>query len=163
MTAEPVFPTDVLTADAVDVRGLFAADTGIIQTLAVGIVSSSREAVVTRLDPGAPLLNHVGGPHAGIIFATGELAAFALLMERFYDLVASRAVPLIKNGSIAYTDLITGPFTATATVGPGIDDGVRQSYDARGVASFPVEVVFVRESDGVPCATATYTMALKRR
>ncbi|MDT7571478.1 MAG: hypothetical protein QOE05_1652 [Actinomycetota bacterium] len=145
----------------VDVPAVLHGAHGFVRTLGARVQSSSRDETVLRLDAGPELHNHVGGPHAAVIFGLGETAAFALLLEVFGDLVESgRAVPLVKTGTIAYSAIATGPLLATARL---VDDeaGARTSFDERGVATFDVEIVFRRETDGVQTAVMTARMALK--
>jgi acyl-coenzyme A thioesterase PaaI-like protein len=134
---------------------------GFVGTLGARVVSSSREAVVLRLDAGPELHNHVGGPHAAAIFGLGETAAFGLLLEVFGDLVEGRgALPLVKSGTIAYSAVATGPLLAAARL---VDDeaSARASLADRGVATFDVEILFRREADDLQTAVMTARMALK--
>jgi acyl-coenzyme A thioesterase PaaI-like protein len=134
---------------------------GFVGTHGPRVLSSGPDGVRLRLDAGPELHNHVGGPHAAVIFGLGETAAFGLLLEVFGDLVeAGQALPLIKSGSIAYSAIATGPLLATARL---VDDeaGARASLAERGVATFDIEVVFTRETDDVQTAVMTARMALK--
>ena len=143
----------------IDVPALLHGAGGFVRTLGPRVLSSGRDGAVLRLDAGPELHNHLGGPHAAAIFGLGETAAFALLLEVFGDLVESGVVPLIKSGSISYTAVVTEPLLATSRL---VDDeaSARASVQERGRASFDVEVVFTRESDGVQTATMTARMAL---
>jgi acyl-coenzyme A thioesterase PaaI-like protein len=146
---------------SVDVPAVLHGAEGFVRTLGARVVSSSRDETVLRLDAGPELHNHVGGPHAAIIFGLGETTAFGLLLEVFGDLVESgRAVPLIKSGTISYSAIATGPLLATARL---VDDeaAARTSLEERGVATFEVEVLFRRETDDVQTAVMTARMALK--
>lgn len=145
----------------IDVTARLHEATGFVGTLAPRVLSTSRGGAVLRLDAGPHLHNHLGGPHAAVLFGLGETTAFALLLEVFGDLVEGGAVPLVKASTIGYTGIATGPVLASSTL-VGDEDGARASYAQRGNASFPVEVVFRRETDDVETARATYTMALKR-
>lgn len=144
-----------------DVPAVLHGAHGFVRTLGPRVIASSREETVLRLDAGPELHNHVGGPHAAVIFGLGETTAFALLLEVFGDLVeAGRAVPLVKSGSIAYSAIATGPLLATAHL-VGDEAGARASLEQRGVATFDVEIVFRREADDVQTAVMTARMALK--
>ncbi len=145
----------------VDVRAVFAEASGFLRTLAPEVVSSSRETAVLRLDAGPELHNHLGGPHAAALFGLGELTAFALLLEVFGDLVESGAVPFIKSADISFTSVVTEPVLAQARL---VDDeaAVRARFTERGSASFDVEVLFRRETDGTPTTTMRPRMALKQ-
>ena len=120
----------------------------------------SVEPALLRLEADASLHNHLGGPHAAAIFGLGETAAFVVLLRVFGDLVEGGAVPLVRDASIAYSAVATGPLLAAAEL-VGDEVGVRASVQERGRATFPVEVRFRREADDVETAVATYAMALK--
>ena len=130
---------------------------GFVSTLGPQVLST--DPALLRLDAGPELHNHLGGPHAAAIFGLGETAAFVVLLHVFGDLVETGAVPLVKSAEIAYAAISTGALLAAATL-LGDEAGVRDSLATRGRASFPVEVRFRRESDGVETATAAYAMAL---
>lgn len=146
----------------IDVAARLHEATGFVGTLGPRVLSTSRDGALLRLDAGPELHNHLGGPHAAALFGLGETAAFAVLLEVFGDLVETAgAVPLVKSSEIAYSGVATGPVLAASRL-VGDEAGARASYDQRGSASFPVEVVFRRETDDVETARATYAMALKR-
>jgi acyl-coenzyme A thioesterase PaaI-like protein len=144
-----------------DVAGLLHGAKGFVGLIGPRVVRTGRDGARLRLDAGPELHNHVGGPHAAVIFGLGETAAFAVLLEVFGDLVEQGALPLVKSSRIAYAAVATGPLLADAALA-GDETAARASYAERGVAVFDVEVVFRRESDGEPTATATYAMAVRR-
>ena len=148
-----------MTTTSADIKARIEGAPGFAATLGLEVLSSSRDGAVSRLDAGAHLHNHVGGPHAAAIFGMGELTAFAVLLEVFGDLVEAGAVPLVKEAQVGYTAIATGPLLATATL-QGDEAGARGSLAARGRATFPVEVVFRREADDVETGRCTYRMAL---
>lgn len=130
---------------------------GFIGLIAPEVLST--DPALLRLSAGPELHNHLGGPHAAVIFGLGETTAFVVLLRVFGDLVEAGAVPLVKTADIAYAAISTGPLLATAVL-LGDEAGVRESMQVRGRASFPVEVRVRRESDDVETAVATYAMAL---
>ena len=134
---------------------------GFVGWLRPEVVRSSREEAVLRLDDRPELHNHVGGPHAAVLFGLAETTALVVLLEVFGDLVEQGAVPLIKGSEIGYSALATGPVVAT---GRFVDDeqSARDAYAAKGTAVFAVEVVLSRESDGQPTAVVRPQMAVKR-
>jgi acyl-coenzyme A thioesterase PaaI-like protein len=144
-----------------DVAALIHGAQGFVHTLGPRVVRSSPDEALLRLDAGPDLHNHVGGPHAAAIFGLGETAAFAVLLEVFGDLVEAGAVPLVKSADIAYSAVATGPLLATAAL-TGDVQSTRGSLTERGVAVFPVRIVFTRERDGAETAVMTAQMALKR-
>ncbi len=134
---------------------------GFVGLLAPQVLRTGRDGALLRLSAGPELHNHLGGPHAAVIFGLGETAAFAVLLEVFGDLVEAGAVPLVKGAQIGYSGIATGPLLAASTL-VGDEAGARGSYATRGSASIDVEVVFRREADDAETARATYTMAIKR-
>ena len=145
--------------DSADIADRIHSAPGFVGTLGPTVLST--DPALLRLDAGPALHNHLGGPHAGAIFGLGETAAFVVLLATFGDLVEAGAVPLVKGAEISYVALSTGPLLAAATL-TGDEQGVRDSLAARGRATFPVQVRFRRESDGVETATASYAMSLLR-
>ncbi|GLW95551.1 DUF4442 domain-containing protein [Actinokineospora globicatena] len=59
--------------------------------------------------------NHVGGPHAAVIFGLAETASGALALAAFAPEMA-RATPLVVRSEIHYRKLALGPLTTTATL-----------------------------------------------
>jgi acyl-coenzyme A thioesterase PaaI-like protein len=144
-----------------DVPAVVHGAKGFVGTLGPRVLSSSRAETVLRLDAGPELHNHVGGPHAAAIFGLGETAALGVLLEVFGDLVeAGRAIPLVKTGTISFSEIATGPILAAARFA-GDEASARASLDERGVATFDVEITFRREADDVQTAQMTARMALK--
>ncbi len=145
-----------------DLRARIEGATAFARTLGATLVEVADGTAVLRLDAAPELHNHLGGPHAATLFGLGETAAAAVVITVFADLVGAGVVPLIKSATIHYQAIATGVMLATAHLTGDGEDGVRESVAARGVAVFPVEVVFRREYDGVGTATMTAQMALKR-
>ena len=79
------------------------------------------------------LHNHVGGPHAGALFALGETASGAVVLGAFADQLG-RATPLAVRADIAYQKLARGDVTATARLGA---DRTAQRMGARTVHYVP--------------------------
>lgn len=143
-------------------RAQIEGGTAFARTLGATVTELGDGSAVMRLDAAPNLHNHVGGPHAATLFGLGETTAAAVVVTVFSDLVEAGVVPLIKSATIDYSAIATGVVLATAHLAGDGEDGVRESVATRGVAVFPVEVVFRRESDGVETATMTAQMALKR-
>lgn len=82
---------------------------------AVGITFGDVTArrVVAHLPDDPQLHNHVGGPHAAMIFGLGETASGAVGLAAFGS-VMDRATPLVVSSEIAYHRLARGPLTAVA-------------------------------------------------
>ena len=75
----------------VDVPALLHGAKGFVGLLQPRVLSSGRDGAEVRLDAGPELHNHLGGPHAAVLFGLGETAAFAVLLEVFGDLVEAGA------------------------------------------------------------------------
>ena len=142
-----------------DIPAVIHGAGGFVRTLGPRVLST--EPALLRLDAGPELHNHVGGPHAAAIFGLGETAAFVVLLQVFGDLVEAGAVPLVKDASIGYSAIVTGPLLASSRM-LGEEASTRERLADRGVATFPVEVSFRRESDDVPTALMTAQMTLRR-
>jgi len=72
----------------------------------------SGQAVVTLPD-NVCWHNHVGGPHAGVLFTLAETASAALLMSDLESHLG-HALPLVKSAEVRYRALARGDVTATA-------------------------------------------------
>jgi len=128
-----------------------------IEFLRVTPAGSGVSAVV-RLPDRDDLHNHVGGPHAGALFALGDTASGAVVMATFADQFG-RAVPLVVGAGVAYHKLARGRVTATATLH---DDPatVVAALDAGERPEFSVDVEITRE-DGAVVATMSITWTLR--
>jgi acyl-coenzyme A thioesterase PaaI-like protein len=142
-----------------DIAGVIHDNRGFVGTLGPRVLST--DPALLRLDAGPELHNHMGGPHAAVIFGLGETTAFVVLLQVFGDLVEQGVIPLVKDAQIGYAALATGPLLAEGRL-TGDEQGVRASVQERGRATFPVEVRFRREADDVETSVATYRMALLR-
>ncbi|MFL6238120.1 MAG: DUF4442 domain-containing protein [Actinomycetes bacterium] len=127
--------------------------------IGVRVTELSRGHAVVELPDDPKVHNHVGGAHAGALFGLGESAAALAVVTTFADLLGNH-VPLVKGAEIAYASLLTGPAYAEANF-TADEPGARDSIQARGRATFPVEVVF-RDAAGTETARMTAQMAMKR-
>jgi acyl-coenzyme A thioesterase PaaI-like protein len=123
-------------------------------TLGIEFVGPDTALLRDRLD----LHNHVGGPHAGALFALGESASGAVVLGAFADQL-DRATPLAVRADIAYAKLARGDVTATAALGTTRAE-VIAALDAGGRPEFPVRVE-IRRSDGAVTATMTVVWTLR--
>ena len=74
-------------------------------------VSVDRTVVILRDDPA--YRNHVGGPHAAVMFAVAESATGAVAIAAFGDMM-ERAVLLPTTVTMDYIAIARGDLTATA-------------------------------------------------
>lgn len=116
------------------------------------------DKVVATLPDEAAQHNHVGGPHAAMIFGLGETASGALLLAAFADLL-DRATPLVVSAEIAYRKLARGPLRAEAVIGRDVAE-VRAELDAGQRPEFPVHVT-VANAEGVTTTELTVLWTLR--
>jgi acyl-coenzyme A thioesterase PaaI-like protein len=114
---------------------------------------------VLRLPDALAVHNHVGGPHAGALFALGETASGAAVLAAFAD-VLDRAVPLAVRAEIAYRKLALGDVTATARLGrPPADVKAELAGGVR--PEFPVQIE-IATAEGRTVAEMTVVWTLRR-
>jgi acyl-coenzyme A thioesterase PaaI-like protein len=106
-----------------------------VGTVGIEFVEVAPERVVLRLPDDPALRNHVGGPHAAMIFGVGETATGAVTLAAFASTM-ERATPLPVRSEIAYQRIARGPLTAVAVLGrPAADvvaeleSGARPEFD----------------------------------
>jgi len=102
---------------------------------------------VAELPDAERLHNHVGGPHAGALFALGETASGAVVMAAFGPHLAL-GTPLAVRADIAYRKLALGAVRATARLGRGVDE-VLAELAAGERPEFPVAVQITRADGAV--------------
>lgn len=99
-----------------------------IQTtgLEYGEVTANRAEV--RLPDAEAYRNHVGGPHAAMMFAAAETAAGAVAFAAFSDLF-DRVVLVPFRVEVDFLKVALGPLTAVATLDAGTVQAVRTTLD----------------------------------
>ncbi|MDI9833486.1 DUF4442 domain-containing protein [Streptomyces sp. KAU_LT] len=147
-----------MSADQLSVGELLVAAVPMARTLHLEFVEITPERAVVVLPDQSAFHHHVGGPHAGALFALGESAGGALVLSAFGDQLA-RAVPLAVGAEIAYRRLAMGAVTATATLGRPAADVVAQ-LDAGERPEFPVTIE-IRRADGALTGEMTATWTLR--
>jgi acyl-coenzyme A thioesterase PaaI-like protein len=106
-----------------------------VDTVGIEFVEVGPERVVLRLPDDPTLRNHVGGPHAAMIFGVGETATGAVTLAAFASTM-ERATPLPVRSEIAYQRIARGPLTAVAVlrrpagdVIAELESGARPEFD----------------------------------
>ena len=94
--------------------GLTAA-VPLVRTFGMQYDEITPQRAVVRLPDREDLHNHVGGPHAGVMFALGETASGAVVLANFMDLM-DRVTPLAAAADIKYVAVAQGDVTAVARV-----------------------------------------------
>jgi len=128
------------------------------RTLGLEFESAEPGRAVVRLPDAEAVHNHVGGPHAGAMFALGETASGAVVLATFADSL-DRALPLAVRAEIAYRKVAMGPVQAVARL-DGDPAAVVAELDAGGRPEFPVHVD-IGTDDGVHTAEMTVTWTLR--
>jgi acyl-coenzyme A thioesterase PaaI-like protein len=131
----------------------------LVKTIGTEKVDVTADHAVLRLPDRADLHNHVGGPHAGVIFSLAESATGTLVIQRFSDQL-DRYVPLAAGASIRYRALATGDITAEATMARTREE-ILAELEANGKVRFDVDAL-VRTADGTVTTEVTVSWALRR-
>lgn len=135
-----------------------AATVPMARTLNLDFVETTPEKAVVVLPDQSEYHNHIGGPHAGVMFTLGETASGAIVLAAFGDQF-SRAVPLAVSAEIAYKKLAMGAVTATATLGRPAAEVVAE-LDAGQRPEFPVTIA-IRRADGAVTGEMTVIWTLR--
>jgi acyl-coenzyme A thioesterase PaaI-like protein len=108
-----------------------------VRTAGIEFGEVSAERAVARLRDVPERHNHVGGPHAAMIFGIGESASGAVGLAAFAA-AGDRATPLVVRSEIGYVRLARGPLTAEAVlerpaaeVLAELDEGRRPEFTVR--------------------------------
>lgn len=127
----------------------------------VALDGDGRVRVVAELPDDDAIHNHVGGPHAGAIFALGETASGAVVLAAFAHQL-DRVVPLAVRASIAYRKVAMGSVRAVATLRREPAEVVAE-LDAGTRPEFEVEVE-LGTADGTVTAEmlVIWTLRLQR-
>ncbi|QYN35842.1 DUF4442 domain-containing protein [Pseudonocardia sp. DSM 110487] len=96
-----------------------------VGTVGIEFVEVTPQRVVLRLPDDPALRNHVGGPHAAMIFGVGETATGAVTLAAFASTM-ERATPLPVRSEIAYQRIARGPLTAVAVLGRPAEDVIAE-------------------------------------
>ncbi|MFI9810554.1 DUF4442 domain-containing protein [Saccharothrix variisporea] len=129
-----------------------------VKTSGVRFPEVAGDRVVAELPDAAETHNHVGGPHAAMIFGLGETASGAVAMAAFAPHMA-KATPLVARSEIAYKKLALGVLRAEAVLGRPADEVVAE-LDAGTRPEFPVNVT-VTNAEGVTTAEMVVVWTLK--
>jgi acyl-coenzyme A thioesterase PaaI-like protein len=118
----------------------------------------SADRAVATLPDAPEARNHVGGPHAAMMFGVGETASGAVVMAAFGEHLA-RATPLVVRAEIGYRKVALGPLRAEAVLGRPVSDVVSE-LDTGTRPEFPVRVT-VSNAEGVTTCEMTVLWTLR--
>ncbi|BBF98871.1 MULTISPECIES: DUF4442 domain-containing protein [Pseudonocardia] len=102
--------------------------------------------------------NHVGGPHAAVMFGLGETASGAVGLAAFAS-AGDRAVPLVVRSEIRYLKLAKGDLRAEAVLTRPAGE-VLAELDAGSRPEFNVDVT-ITDPNGVQTGAMTIVWTLK--
>jgi acyl-coenzyme A thioesterase PaaI-like protein len=102
--------------------------------------------------------NHVGGPHAAVMFGLAETASGAVGLATFAECL-DRATPLVVSSEIHYRRVALGPLTAEALLGRPAAEVVAE-LDAGARPEFPVHCA-IRDSEGRTTGEVTVRWTLR--
>ncbi|QFZ16327.1 DUF4442 domain-containing protein [Saccharothrix syringae] len=129
-----------------------------VRTTGVEFVEVAADRVVAELPDREDLRNHVGGPHAAVMFGVAETASGAVVMAAF-SAELGRATPLVARSEIAYKKLALGVLRAEAVLGRAAADVVAE-LDAGTRPEFPVHVT-ITNAEGVTTGEVTVVWTLR--
>lgn len=129
-----------------------------VRTVGVTFGETTAQRAVAHLPDAAERHNHVGGPHAAMIFGLGETASGAVGLAAF-GAVLERATPLVVRSEIGYVRLAKGPLTAVAVLDRPAAD-VLAELDAGTRPEFTVSVT-ITDADGRETSRMTVVWTLR--
>ncbi|SDN33853.1 DUF4442 domain-containing protein [Allokutzneria albata] len=129
-----------------------------VRNAGIQFLEAGPEKVVVELPDLEDNRNHVGGPHAAMMFGAAETASGALVAAAFIEQLAI-ATPLPTKGEITYAKLARGRLTATAVLGRPAAEAVAEL--AAGVRpDVPVHVT-ISNAEGVETGRLDIIWTLK--
>ncbi|GAA3712441.1 DUF4442 domain-containing protein [Nonomuraea antimicrobica] len=143
---------------SLDVGELLLESVPFARTLGIVFESVADGRAICRVPDRADLHNHVGGPHAGVLFTLAESASGAAVLSSLGDQL-SRAVPLATTATIEYRKVASGEVRAEARLLADRDEIVAR-LDAGDRPVFDVAVE-VTNTEGVVVAALTVTWTLR--
>ncbi|MDT7784188.1 MAG: hypothetical protein QOF58_2607 [Pseudonocardiales bacterium] len=114
--------------------------------------------VVATLPDEPTLHNHIGGPHAAMMFGLGESASGAVVMAAFTAHLG-KATPLAVRADIAYKKIAMGALRAEAVLGRPAED-ILAELESGTRPEFPVTIM-ITNAEGVTTGEMTVVWTLK--
>ncbi|MEV8438919.1 DUF4442 domain-containing protein [Actinosynnema sp. NPDC051121] len=129
-----------------------------VKTSGVEFPEVSADRVVAELPDREEVRNHVGGPHAAMVFGVAESASGAVVMAAFGPHLG-KATPLVVRSEIAYKRLALGALRAEAVLGRPATEVVAE-LEAGTRPEFPVAVT-ITDAAGVTTGEMTVVWTLR--
>jgi acyl-coenzyme A thioesterase PaaI-like protein len=157
----PVSSIPVVTTELSWVGATMRQTVPWVRAVGIEFAEVTPERVVLRLPDDPELRNHVGGPHAAMIFGVGETASGAVTLAAFAS-VMERVTPLPVRSEIAYQRIARGPLTAVGVLGRPVAEVVAE-LDAGTRPEFGIDVT-VSDGEGRETTrmTVVWTLRLNR-
>lgn len=127
-------------------------------TAGVDFVEVAADRVVCHLPDVEEQRNHVGGPHAAVMFGAAETASGAVGVASFSSTM-ERATPLVVNAEIHFRKLARGALTAEAVLGRPASEVIAE-LDAGHRPEFPVHCT-IRDNNGTTTGEMTVNWTLR--
>ncbi|MBC3194445.1 DUF4442 domain-containing protein [Pseudonocardia sp. C8] len=144
--------------DASWVAGAMTQAVPWVSTAGITFGEITTERVEAFLPDRSDQHNHVGGPHAAVMFGLGETASGAVGLAAFAA-AGDRAVPLVVRSEIRYLKLARGDLRAEAVLTRPADE-VLAELDAGTRPEFTVDVT-ITDAGGVQTGAMTIVWTLK--
>jgi len=129
-----------------------------VRTAGVEFAEVAADRVVASLPDAPEQRNHVGGPHAAVMFGLGETASGAVVLAAFAHCL-DRTTPLVARAEIEYRTLAKGPLRAEAVLGRPAKD-VLAELDSGKRPESPVRVT-ISNAEGVTTGELTVVWTLR--
>jgi len=129
-----------------------------VRTTGIEFEEVSATRVVASLPDDETLRNHVGGPHAAMMFGLGETASGAVVMAAFAAHMG-KATPLVARADISYKKLALGVLRAEAVLGRAAEE-VLAELESGVRPEFPVTIT-ITNADGVTTGEMIVIWTLK--
>ncbi|WP_439331477.1 DUF4442 domain-containing protein [Nonomuraea candida] len=143
---------------SLDVGALMLESVPFARTLGIVFDEVADGRAACRVPDRAEQRNHVGGPHAGVLFTLAESASGAAVLSALGDQL-DRAVPLPTTATIEFRKVALGEVRAEARL-LATREEVLAELDAGRRPVFDVAVE-VTDGDGVPVSALTITWTLR--
>jgi uncharacterized protein (TIGR00369 family) len=147
-----------MTLDFQAIADGLSAAVPFVRTLGLEYVELSPDRALLRMPDRPDLHNHVGGPHAGAIFALGESASGAVVIGTFADQLAT-VTPLAAAADIVYRAVAMGDVSAEARLDSTREDVLAQLAEGK-TAKFTV-LITITDDAGTVTAEMTVRWALR--
>jgi acyl-coenzyme A thioesterase PaaI-like protein len=147
-----------MTTDTSWVGPAMAQSVPWVREVGIGFGETTPRRCVAHLPDVPERHNHVGGPHAAMIFGLGETASGAVGLAAF-GATMERATPLVVSSEIAYLKLAKGPLTAVAELDRDPAD-VLAELDAGTRPEFTVAVT-ITDAEGRETTRMTVVWTLR--